>query len=341
MRNFVVARLGQAILCVWGVVTIVFALTKVIPGDPARIAAGQTATPAQIEQARAALGLNHPWIVQYLDFIGRAFRGDLGTSTVTHQPVLHDLAQTIPTTIQLVALGLLIIIVLGIPIGVLAAYFENRPVDGGLRVLLAFLGGAPVFWVAILIQFVFAAKLRIVPISGSNDYGLAPAHHTGFTLIDSVVDGNAPAFFNSLTHLLLPAFALAAPFLAHLARNVRTTMIGALRTDYVTFAHSKGLDTRRVVFHHALRATLASSITMLGMQFGWMIGSALLVETVFGLPGVGTYLNQAVLSQDIFAVLGGVLVIGVVFIVSSLIVDLVQIRFDPRVRAAMLAEAAR
>jgi ABC-type dipeptide/oligopeptide/nickel transport system permease component len=224
---------------------------------------------------------------------------------------------------------------------VMAACFENRPIDSALRIFLAFLGGAPVFWVAILLQFVFASKLRLVPISGSNDFGLTPAHYTGFTLIDSVIHGNAPEFFNSLGHLLLPAFALAAPFLAHLSRNVRTTMIGALRTDFVTFAHSKGLETRRVVFHHALRATLASSVTLLGMQFGWMIGSALLVETVFGLPGVGTYLNQAVLSQDIFAVLGGVMVLGVVFIVSSLIVDLLQIRLDPRVRAAMLAEAAR
>ncbi|MGW2661783.1 ABC transporter permease [Nocardia tengchongensis] len=341
MTRFLSARLAQALVCVWGIATIVFVLTKIIPGDPARIAAGQNATPQQVAQARIALGLDRPWPQQYLSFLTRALHGDLGRSAVTHQPVAQDLGRLLPNTMQLVFIALLVIVAAGVPIGVVAAVNAGRPLDTALRLLLTVLGGAPVFWLAILLQFGLAEKAGVLPISGGSDIGVAPRHITGFTLLDALLSGNGAAFASVLRHLILPAFALAAPFLAHLARNVRTNMIGALDTEFVTFAYAKGIDRRRVVRHHALRAGLPSSVTLLGMQLGWMIGSALLVETVFATPGMGTYLNQAVLRQDTFAILGGVLVVGVVVTGASLLVDLAQIRLDPRVRAALLPEAVR
>jgi len=340
MAAFLAKRIGLAFVSVWGVLTLVFFLTKLIPGDAARVAAGRTATPQQVEQARAALGLDKPVLQQYVDFLVKAFGGNLGTSASTHQPVVSDLANTLPVTLQLVIVTMAITIVIAVPLGVLAAVHRGRAGDVATRVILVLAGGIPVFWLAILLQWVLASTLGILPISGSNSFGMGAPRVTGFTLVDSLIAGSLPSFFDSLAHLLLPAVALSAPFLSTVARNVRSAMIGVLDSDFVTFAVSKGASPQRVVVRHALRASFASTLTILGMQFGWMMGAALLVETVFALPGVGVYLNAAVFNQDTFAVLGCVLVIGVVFIVASLIVDCVQIWIDPRVRHSHLAGAA-
>lgn len=340
MLRFLVKRISLAVLCVWGVVTAVFFMTKLIPGDAARVAAGRTATAAQIEQARERLGLDRPVVEQYFSFLGKAIRGDLGQSASTHQPVMSDLAITVPVTLQLVFLAMIFTSLIAIPLGVLAASRKGRVADTASRVIFVLAGGVPVFWLAILMQWTLAASLGWFPISGGNSFGMDSPRVTGFTLIDSLIAGNPAGFADSFAHLILPALALSAPFLATIARNVRSTMLGALETEYVAFAVSKGASRSRVLWHHALRSTLGSTLTILGMQFGWMLGAAILVETVFALPGIGVYLNSAVLNQDTFAVLGCVLVIGVVFTVSSLLVDLTQLTIDPRVRTAHLSGAA-
>lgn len=340
MSKFLAQRLGFALVSVWGVLTLVFFLTKLIPGDAARVAAGRTATPEQVEQARAALGLDKPVLQQYVDFVVKAVGGDLGTSASTHQPVVTDLANTLPVTLQLVVVTMIITILIAVPLGVLSAVNRGRAGDIATSVVLVLAGGVPVFWLAILLQWVLASNLGLLPISGSNSFGMDALTVTGFTLVDSLLAGSVPAFFDSLAHLLLPALALSAPFLSTVARNVRSSMIGVLGSDFVTFAVSKGASPQRVVVHHALRASFTSTLTILGMQFGWMMGAALLVETVFALPGIGVYLNAAVFNQDTFAVLGCVLVIGVVFIVASLVVDCLQIWLDPRVRVSHLAGAS-
>ncbi len=334
MAIYVAKRVGLAILSVWGIITIVFFLTKLIPGDAARVAAGRTATADQIAQARERLGLDKPVLEQYADFLARAVRGDLGQSASTHQNVVTDLSQTVPVTLQLVLVAMLFTIVIAVPLGTLAAALRDKAPDVAARILFVLSGGVPVFWLAILLQWLFASNLGWFPISGSNAFGAAPPDVTGFTLVDSAIAGDPAAFADSFEHLVLPALALSAPFLSTVARNVRSNLIGALDTDYVAFAVSKGAKPFRVVVHHGLRSTFGSTLTIIGMQLGWMMGAALLVETVFALPGIGVYLNQAVLNQDTFAVLGCVLVIGVVFTVASLVVDLIQIGTDPRVRAS-------
>jgi len=340
MTKFLAKRIGLAVLSVWGVITVVFFLTKLIPGDAARVAAGRTATPEQIEQARKALGLDLPIMQQYVDFLDRALTGDLGRSASTHQPVVSDLSTTLPVTLQLVIVSMLITIVVAVPLGVVAAVRRGRAADIASRIIFVLAGGVPVFWLAILLQWVLGSTLGLFPISGSNSFGMASPTVTGFTLVDSLLAGNVPGFLDSAAHLILPALALSAPFLATVARNVRSTMIGVLETDYVAFAVAKGASPRRVVLGHGLRSTAGSTLTILGMQFGWMLGAALLVETVFALPGIGVYLNAAVLNQDTFAVLGCVLVIGVVFVVASFVVDCVQIWTDPRVRRSQLGGAS-
>lgn len=340
MPKFLAQRLGFALVSVWGVLTLVFFLTKLIPGDAARVAAGRTATPEQVEQARLALGLDKPVLQQYVDFLVKAVGGDLGTSASTHQPVVSDLANTLPVTLQLVVVTMILTILIAVPLGALSAVNRGRAGDIATRVVLVLAGGVPVFWLAILLQWLLASNLGMLPISGSNSFGMDAPRVTGYTLVDSLLAGSVPGFLDSLAHLILPALALSAPFLSTVARNVRSSMIGVLGSDYVTFAVSKGASPQRVVVHHALRSSFTSTLTILGMQFGWMMGAALLVETVFALPGIGVYLNAAVFNQDTFAVLGCVLVIGVVFIVASLVVDLLQIWLDPRVRVSHLAGAS-
>lgn len=333
MRRFLLRRLPQTVVSVWGIATVIFLLMKAIPGDPARIAAGRTATPGQVEAARQRLGLDEPLIEQYLGYLGRLLHGDLGTSVVTFQPVTSDLASVLPPTLELVALTMAINLGVAVPLGVIAAVRQGRLADTAIRVIVVLGGGIPVFWLGLMLQYLIGARLGWLPISGKTSYGMESPAVTGFPTLDALLAGNTAGFFDTLAHLVLPAVALSAPFLATVARGIRSSLLGALASDHVVFARAKGGSTRHVVVRHALRSSLTPTLTLLGMQFGWMLGAALLVETVFGLPGVGTYLATSVTSQDTFAVLGAVLVIGVVFVLTNLLVDLAQLALDPRTRA--------
>lgn len=339
MSRFLLKRIGLAVLSVWGVATLVFLMTKLIPGDAARVAAGRTATAEQVAQARERLGLDEPLVTQYLAYLAGLLRGDLGWSASTKQPVATDLQVVLPVTLQLVVVTMLITVVVAVPLGILAAVRHGRAADGATRLVAILGGGVPVFWLALMLQWGLAARLGWVPISGANGFGLAPPVVTGATLVDSVIAGRPDMVADSLWHLVLPALALSAPFMAVVVRNVRSTMIGVLGTDYVAFAVAKGVPQRRLLLRHALPAAAGSTLTILGMQFGWMLGAALLVESVFAMPGLGMYLHQAVVNQDTFAVLGGVLVTGTVFVVAGLVVDVLQIGIDPRVRASHLQAA--
>ncbi len=339
MIRFVLRRIGLAVLSLGGVATIVFVMSKLIPGDVARVAAGRLATPEQVDHMREVLGLNQPVFLQYADYIRRLLQGNLGTSTITRQSVAGDLGTVLPTTIQLVLLGMLITVLVAAPLGILAAVREGKGTDIATRLFLVLSGGVPVFWLAIMMRWVLGSLLGWFPISGTNSVGSAPPDITGFTLLDSLLFGDAANFADSLGHLFLPALALSAPFVSTLARIIRSNMMTALKTDYITFAVSKGVPEHRVVLRHAFRPALGSVLTVFGMQFGWMISAAVLVEAVFGLPGIGSYLYRAIINQDTFSVLASVLVIGFVFIATSFIVDLVQMVIDPRVRHAQLGAA--
>jgi peptide/nickel transport system permease protein len=340
MTRFLLRRIGLALFSLWGVATIVFLISKLIPGDVARVAAGRLATPEQVAHMKQVLGLDQPIIVQYLQYLGRLLRGDLGTSIITHQNVVTDLGAVLPTTIQLVALGMFITVVVAAPLGILAAANEGRAGDVAGRIIMVLAGGVPVFWLAIMMRWVLGSLLGWFPISGTNSVGMAPPDVTGFTVIDSLLFGNIGNVVDSVGHLFLPALALSTPFIATLARIIRSNMMTALKSDYVTFAISKGAPRRRVVLHHALRSSLGSVLTIFGMQFGWMFSAAVLVEAVFGLPGVGSYLYQAIFNHDTFSVLAAVFVIGAVFVVTALVVDLFQIVLDPRIRHAQVGAPA-
>ncbi|GIM91592.1 ABC transporter permease [Paractinoplanes toevensis] len=334
MLRLIVRRLLLAVLTIWGVATAVFFMIKAIPGDEARIAAGRTATPEQIEQARERLGLDHSVVVQYGEYLQRLLHGDLGTSVVTFQPISSDLATVLPPTLELVALTMVINVLIAVPLGVFSALRLGRSGDTASRLIMVLGGGVPVFWLALMLQYLIGSRLGWLPISGRNDYGLESPHVTGLATVDALLAGNVAGFTDAIRHLVLPALALSAPFLAVVARAIRSSMVGALKADHVAFARAKGASNRRIIWRHALPNALVPTLTLLGMQFGWMMGAALLVEAVFSIPGVGTYLNSAVTSQDTYAVLGAVLVLGLVFILANLLVDLVQFWLDPRTRVA-------
>jgi len=339
MVKFVLRRIGLAVLSLWGVATIVFLMTKLIPGDPARVAAGRLATAEQVEHLRTALGLDQPLLTQYLGFMARLVQGDLGTSVTTRQSVVTDLAAVLPTTIQLVIVGMLFTALIAAPLGITAAVNEGKASDVAARIIMVLAGGVPVFWLAIMTRWVLGSILGWFPISGTNSVGMAPPNVTGFTVLDSLLFGNIGNVWDSVTHLILPALTLSAPFVATLSRIIRSNMMTAMKSDYITFAVSKGVPRGRIIMRHAFRSSLGSVLTIFGMQFGWMISAAVLVEAVFGLPGIGTYLYKAILNQDTFSVLAAVFVIGSVFIITSVIVDFLQMIIDPRVRRAQVGAA--
>lgn len=339
MVTFVLRRIGLAVLSLWGVATIVFLMTKLIPGDVARVAAGRLATPEQVAQMRVTLGLDQPLIVQYGGYLMRLVQGDLGTSVTTRQSVVTDLAQVLPTTIQLVLVGMFFTAIIAAPLGIIAAVNEGKPADIASRIIMVLAGGVPVFWLAIMARWVLGSILGWFPISGTNSIGMAPPDVTGFTILDSLLFGNIQQLGDSIGHLILPALTLSAPFVSTLARIIRSNMMTAMKSDYITFAISKGAPPRRVVMKHAFRSSLGSVLTIFGMQFGWMISAAVLVEAVFSLPGIGTYLYKAIVNQDTFSVLAAVFVIGSVFIITAVLVDFIQMAIDPRVRRAQLGRS--
>jgi ABC-type dipeptide/oligopeptide/nickel transport system permease component len=329
--RYLVQRLGLALVVLAGLLVMAFVMVQVLPGDPARAAAGRNATGEQVEAARVALGLDQSMIVQFFQYLGRILQGDLGTSVFTHRPVVEDILTVLPSSLELVIAAM---VVIAVPLGVFAAYRRGRAADVAAR-LIAILGAAlPVFWLGLLLQLLFAVNLTVLPLYGQLDFGMTVPRITGATTLDAVLSGNPAAVGSALIHLVLPALTLSASFIAVIARTVRSSMITALDSDYVTLARATGASELRVVVRHGLRNALIPMSTILGMQVGWMLGATVLVESTFNRTGIGAYMVSAVLQTDLYPVIGSIIVIGMVFIVINLAVDLVQLWINPRLRDA-------
>lgn len=326
-------RLLLGLITLVALAAIVFFISKLVPGDPARVAAGENATADQIAAARIRLGLDKPVVLQFLVYLSHVARGDLGVSISTHSPVITGLAAALPTTIELVLLAMVLMVVVSVPAATWAALHRDRPVDSTLRFSAVFAAGIPTFWLALLLQFFLAGKLQILPISGAISRKYSVQRHTGFMLIDATISGGPAALWDALQHLLLPAVVLAVLFGAQLFRALRTEMIRVLAREHLTVARAKGVPRSVLVRKHLLPNAVGPAITILGVQFGMMVGSAVLVESIFALPGLGSYLTSAVGAADINALLGAVLVVGVVVVLASLAVDIIQALRDPRLRS--------
>lgn len=341
MARYLLRRVGTALVALFVLSVVAFLLAEVIPGDPARTYAGPGATPASIAAARVHLGLNHSLVVQYWTYLGRLVQGNFGISVFTHRPIAQDLATALPPSIELVVVAMALNVFVGVPLGVIAAARPGGLVDGFTR-LVAMIGiGVPAFFLAILLQYVFAYRLGVLPLTGEVGTNVnLGASITGFPLIDTLLHGNFPAFGSLVEHLLLPAVALAAGFSGVIMRTVRSSMLGTLGEEYVVLARAKGLRESRVLVGHALRNALLPSLTILGMQVGWMLGSTILVESVYSYPGIGAYAVTALFESDLWAVVAVVFVIGAVFVVANFLTDVVQMLVDPEVRARRLGATA-
>lgn len=334
MVKFVLQRLAMVPIVLWAVATLVFFMIKLIPGDPARVAAGRNATIEQVEAMREKLGLTKPLFEQYFSFLSQTLQGDLGTSIFTFRPVLVDLIQVLPSSFELVLAAMLINLLIAIPLGIVTALLRGSMTDFGLRLLTLIGATVPVFWLGLVLQYLLGAKLKIVPISGQKPSGAQIERVTGMTTLDSFISGDFILFIQTLQYIALPAFVLSLAFIAVSARTLRSGMINVLDSDYVQLARAKGVSKIRMVFKHALRNAFLPTFTILGMQVGWMLGSTVLVESIFGRQGIGSYATTAVLQKDIFAVISVVLVMGIVVTVLNLLVDIGHKLIDPRLRVS-------
>ncbi len=326
-------RIAQTLPVLIGVVLISFVLTRALPGDPAAYFAGVLADEASIAETRERLGLDRSVFEQLLLYAGDLLRGDLGVSLNTGQPVLTDLAERLPASLELTLTALIISCLIAVPLGVWAAVKQGSWVDHLCRVLVTAGVSLPTFFTGILLIYIFYYVLGWAPSPlGRLDFiYLSPPHVTGFYLIDSLIAGDTETFFAAARQLALPAITLALFTLAPIARMTRAAMLSALSSDYIRTARAAGLTPRTVRYRYAFGNALLPVVTTLGMVFSFVLGANVLVEKVFAWPGIGSYAVEALVASDYAAVQGFVLAMAVLFVLLNLVIDLSYALIDPRI----------
>ncbi|MFZ5992362.1 MAG: ABC transporter permease [Deinococcota bacterium] len=325
-------RLLGLIPVLLGISLLVFLFLHLIPGDPAVVLLGERANPEQVESLRERLGLNQPLPTQYVLFLRDLLSGDLGTSIFNLLPIRDQLANRWPATFELTLSAMLIAVILGIPLGILAAVRKNSLWDNASTIFSLIGVSMPVFWLGLLLIYLFAVNLHWLPPSGriSIEGGNAFQAISGFFLLDALLQRRAMG--DVLSHLILPALTLGTIPLAILMRITRSAMLEVLSQDYVRTARAKGLAERVVIFRHALKNALLPVVTIVGLQFGTLLGGAILTETIFSWPGIGLWLYEGILNRDYPVVQGGVVFVALIFVIVNLLVDLSYALLDPRIQ---------
>lgn len=332
MVRYIVKRLALLTITLLGVLTLTFFVSHVVPGDPARLAAGVRAKPEQVEALRTRLGLDRPLWQQYGHYIAGVVRGDLGESIRTRRPVSADLAEYFPATVELTTFAMILCLLIGIPFGIISAVKRESVIDHISRVASTAAVSMPTFWLGLLLQLLFFRWLQILPATGRLGFYLSPpTRMTGLYALDSLFSGNWTALGDSLVHLILPATALAASSIAVITRMTRSSLLEILSLDYVRTARSKGLAEKVVILKHALRNALLPSLTVIGLQVGVLLAGAVLIEVVFSWPGIGLYAVQSITFVDFQAILGVTLITAIVYSGVNLIVDVLYGVIDPRI----------
>jgi len=325
-------RLGTSLIVLVGVSMLIFTIARVIPGDPARIALGPNATAEQIASLRDRLHLDDTLVVQSGYFVRDLLRGDIGVSLYTNRPVTSDIAQFLPATLELILVAGLMMILIGLPLGVISARYRGSWADNAIR-LLSMLGvSAPSFVWAVILMLIFAFYLPLFPIAGriADSYNIPAV--TGFLFIDTLLAGNLRAFGNAAWHIVLPAFAPALSGIGQAARLTRANMVETYDKPYIEMAQSYGFPERRIARRYAFRPSLIPSLTIIGLDFAAMLGNAFLVEAVFAWPGLSRYGVAVILRKDLNAIVGTVLVISALFLIVNVVVDLLIAFINPRIR---------
>jgi ABC-type dipeptide/oligopeptide/nickel transport system permease component len=326
-------RLLHLVPVLLGVSLIAFLMLAATPGDPVDIMLGdQQASEAQRLALRQNMGLDLPLPQRFGHFLKNAVTGDFGTSFFHRRPVAQVILERLPATIELTAVALVVALVVAIPLGVLAAVEKDTWLDRAATVSSLLGVSLPGFWFGLLLILIFGVTLQLLPVSGRSDVAIGIAPVTHFLLIDTLLAGNVQAFRSALAHLVMPALTLGLPMAAVLMRVTRASMLEVLRQDYVTFAEAKGMAPMRVLFRHALKNALIPTVTVAALEVGSLLGGSMIVETVFGWPGLGRVVVESISTRDFPLVQAAVLLYAVTYVLLNFVADLLYTVVNPRVR---------
>lgn len=335
MLKYILNRLLLLIPTLIGVVTLVFFMIALAPGDPARVMLGERASKEKIEKLREDLGLDKPLIQQYSLYMQRVVHLDFGKSIKSGQKVMNEIRERFPATIELAICSIIFATLLGVLIGVISATKKNTWVDFSAMVGALFGVSIPVFWLALVMIMIFSVGLNMFPTGGRINIRFYFTPETNFYLLDTfkyIFKGHPEYFLSALHHLILPSIALGTIPLAIIARTTRSSMLEVLKQDYIKTVRSTGIKEQRVIYRYALRNALLPVITVIGLQFGLLLSGAMLTETIFSWPGIGKWLYQAIEARDYPAVQGGIIIISTCFVLINLAVDILYSVINPKIR---------
>ena len=330
--NYILKRIFLMAIVMLGVATIVFFITHIIPADPVGAILGGNAPIELVDEMRHRLGLDKSITLQFIDYIKGIIHADFGISLISKRPVLKDIMDYFPATIELAFASMVFAIVVGVILGIYSAIYRNKSIDHFSRVFSILGVSMPTFWLGLLLLLLFYYRLGWLPGGGRNNLFIFCPHITGLLLLDSIIAGDWVAFWDALRHIVLPAFILGYAATARISRIMRASMLDILRQDFIRTAKSKGLSKRLVIYRHALKNALIPVVTVIGLSFGGLLSGAVLTETIFSWPGLGRYIVNALLVLDYPAVTGGTLFIAFLYSLANLVVDISYVVLDPRMR---------
>lgn len=332
MIYFISRRLFHLIFILIGVSILAFLMLRLIPGDPAHLLVGEFASPQDVARIREKLGLNESYPYQYLIYLKHLLSGDMGISIRSNLPVSQEIWDRFIATVELSVAAIFISSIIGIIAGVISSVRKYSIFDYASMVMALAGISMPIFWLGLMLIYLFSVLLGILPMMGRFTMGMDYQPITGLVILDSLLRGNFPLLIDSLKHLILPAFILATIPMAIIARMTRSSMLDVMSKDYIRTARAKGLSSKRVIFKHALKNAFLPIVTVIGLNFGLLLGGAVLTETIFSWPGLGRYVVDSLLARDYPAVQGCILFFAVIMVLVNLIVDILYFYLDPRLR---------
>lgn len=332
MLTFIVRRLFLAIPVLFGLLVLIFILIRIVPEDPAVAMAGEQGSVEMIESIRKEYGFDRPLVEQFFIYLKQVVQGDLGTSYATNRPVIIDVMDRLPATIELTLFAITLAACLGIPIGVIAAANHGRSLDQVIRVFTVSGLAIASFWMAIMLQLLFSMELDILPVRGRLDsMAIPPPFITGLYLFDSLIAFRFDLFADALKHIILPGVTLAIGPTATIARFTRSGVLETLQKDYVIYETAVGYPRRVLMAKYVLRNSVVTTVTQIGLLLGGVLSSAVVIEAIYDWPGLGSYTITAIFNSDYQAILAATLIIGVAYAIINLLVDIVHAMIDPRV----------
>jgi peptide/nickel transport system permease protein len=332
MLTYTIRRLLMLIPVLFGMTFVVFFIIRAIPGDPAQVILGQQATKEAIAALTEKLGLNDPWYIQFVEYVKGLLTGDLGDSLRSSTPISEEIWPYLAATLELSLAAMIIAIVIGVNAGIISAWFQNSWFDY-IAMVVALIGiSIPVFWLGLMEQWLFSLELGWLPSTGRENVRDPVEAITNLYLIDTLLNGRWDQFGEVVRHLILPSVTLATIPMAIIARITRSSMLEVMRSDYIRTARAKGMRMFWVVYKHSLKNAVIPVLTVIGLQIGLLLGGAILTETIFGWPGIGRYIYEAIGYRDYPVIQTGILIIAAIFILINLVVDLLYVAIDPRIK---------